>query len=172
MKHILKYSIIALILTSPLPAVVISYSRIAYVDIERVFSDLNLVGNSRTRMQELIDERREEVRAGESEIESLKNRLEAEGDTLSSEELRELEKLIETHQESLREIMSQSREELLAKEEELRLDIMADIYRTVRKLSDWEGFSVIFERDSILYSRDSVEDITERIVDIINEEYK
>jgi len=152
--------------------VIISSSRIVYVDIERVFSSLDIVSESRLRMQELIEERREEVRSGETAVDSLKKRLDAQRETLSEEEADELIRMIDAHERSLREIMEKSREELLSREEELTLNIMGDIYEAVSELTEIEGYSVILEKESVLYSRDTVEDITERIIALINEKHK
>ncbi|NLB35195.1 MAG: OmpH family outer membrane protein [Elusimicrobia bacterium] len=160
------------LLCLPVQAVKITSTRVAYLDIEKVFSSIEVVSLSRQRIQEMIEEVKQEIQSGELAVDSLKNRLEAQRDMLSEEEVDDLCQMIDSHESSLKDIMEQGREELLCKEEELTLDIMKDIYEAVSQLTETEGYSLVLEKKSLLYSQDSVENITERIIAIINEKYK
>ncbi len=156
----------------PASAVRITATRIGYVNIERVFDEIKAVEKSREQIREVMDREREEIESGQQAIDALARRLDTQKETLSESEAEELRDMIQVHREKLDELMEESRDRILDKETELKYRILGAIYETVKQISEEKGFTVVLEEDTVLYSTHSVENITDKVINRLNEEYR
>jgi len=148
--------------------VIISSTRIAYVDIEQVYEELDEIEHYREEIKSLLYSKKEEIEGKEKEILELKKLIEEEMEELSSEEIEEYEYKISGLEEELEKDRVETKRMILFREEELKYEIYGKIYDAVEKIAQNEGYNVILKKDTVLYSEDSVEDITEKIIEKIN----
>ncbi|MFH1414593.1 MAG: OmpH family outer membrane protein [Elusimicrobiota bacterium] len=244
---IIRYGLFCLfILTAvlrPAWSVMITSTRIAYIDIEKVFNEMTEVKNARNEINNLITRRLGNIEEIERAIASVRNKISkdtsvkkaekkaeepekddgliqedaedavpgentvtadketADTETADTEppagdesgeaapdagmpdsssyirqaekipdfEIKELNEILKQKEMDLKELMEQSKKLLKEKEKELKYKIMGKIYDTVNNVAEKKGFTVIMDKEVILFSEESVVDITDEIIRILNE---
>lgn len=200
-------------------AMMVTSSRIAYVNIERVFSEMQGVEDARKKLKDLIEQRKMEIAETEDAIESIRSKMEskrmfadtvvppaerkktepvsvstsaetadvetstgtAENEDLEESretqtpdfmgEIKELEKLLSDKEKDLERLMIESKRLLLRKEEELKHNIMGKIYDTIESVAREKGYTVILDKEVVLFSLESVNDITDEIIRKLDEKH-
>lgn len=161
--------IIFLLFTSSL-AMRITSTRIAYVNVEKVFGEISEIKRARQELKRTLVERKEQVARLEEEIQSIQTRLSEQEEIILPEDKEEFEKMLETKKEELQNLKEESREFISSREEELLQKIMGDIYDAVGEIAQGDDYTVILDRDSVIYSEDDVSDITEEVIKYLNEQ--
>ncbi|MEA3506343.1 MAG: OmpH family outer membrane protein [Elusimicrobiota bacterium] len=156
-------------LVSVLTAMRITSTRIAYVNIEKVFEELSEIKKARQELQRTLEERKEKVARMEEELESIQTRVIEQEEVVLPEDREEFEKMLETKKEELKNLKEESREFVVSREEDLLLKIMGDIYDAVGEIAHVDDYTVILDRDSVIYSEDDISDITEEVIKYLNE---
>ncbi|MDD5246532.1 MAG: OmpH family outer membrane protein [Candidatus Omnitrophica bacterium] len=141
--------------------------KFGYVSIERV-GDAYLKAKEYMKVLEgkeaaytkEIDKKRDEIKAFQDKINMLS---EKERDAKSAE----LEAKIKTFQDFVRQKESDLRKEQVDKTIELSKDIKA----AIDKYSSKENFTMVFDAAALAYQPKNM-DITDKVIDILNKEYK
>ncbi len=156
-------------LYNPVLGMVITPTRIAYVEVEKVFNNLDRVREAREALQELIEDKKEEVEDTERAIEGVAGKIEEQKDSLPEEELKGLEDSLDERREGLRELKIVSQELITDQEKTLRHNIMGQIYDTIEKMADKNDYTIILNKDMILFSVEEQVDLTDKVIKNMNQ---
>lgn len=141
--------------------------KFAYVDLGRIFSEYN-----KTKDYDKVLNDKENVYSQErekkvNEIKQFQDKM----NLLSDKEKETKKQDIETKVKSLQDFDRQKQTDLRKEQDERMKEILKDIEEAVRKYSKEIGFSLVFN-DRVLVYQDKSLDITDRIIEILNKEYK
>lgn len=156
---------------------------VGYVDMEKIFHEYPETKKAMLDYQKEVSKKREDIARLESQLLELKQKkavmentfmeststtnvvsLSTEPDKSGNYEttLSELNSQIEQQNKSLVETKTGAERELIAMEERRSLSILGKIYKTMEKLAEAEGVSVVVDKSSVLYGVPGV-DLTEKL---------
>ncbi|MCM8795135.1 MAG: OmpH family outer membrane protein [Candidatus Omnitrophica bacterium] len=141
--------------------------KLAYVDLSRIFSEYN-----KTKDYDKVLTDKQNVYEGErdkkvSEVKQLQDKMNLLSDKEKEKKKEELEEKIKALQEYDRQKTTDLRKE----QDEKMKEILKDIEEAVRKYAEQEGYSLVFNDRVLVYQSKSL-DITDKIIDILNKQYK
>lgn len=150
-----------------LAGVAYAAEKFAYVDLSRIFSEY---GKTKDYDKGLGDkeglytaERDKKV----SEVKQFQDKM-----NLLSEKEKEAKKAdIETKVKTLQDFDRQKQADLRKEQDEKMKEILKDIEEATKKYSEKEGFTLVFNDRVLVYQNKSL-DITDKILEILNKEYK
>ncbi len=166
---------------SPAETLIITSSRLAYVDIEKVYENLIMVDNARAALENLIEERRAEVEELQNNIDELRAAIEFpdEKEIVPEDETEEPRDLLESGEDPEEMIAEKEKElgnlretsvlEIQQKNQSLRSSIMSEIYDTIEQLAAREGYTAVLDGNIVFCTGDAVTDITAEVIEILNE---
>lgn len=141
--------------------------KFAYVDLSRIFADYN-----KTKDYDKVLTEKESAYSLErdkkvNDIKGLQDKL----NLLSDKEKEAKRPDLETKVKNLQEYDRQKQTDLRKDQDEKMKEILKDIEETVKKYSEKEGYTFIFN-DRVLVYQDKKYDITGKIVELLNKGYK
>ena len=150
-----------------LAGVAYAAEKFAYVDLSRIFSEY---GKTKDYDKTLGDkesfytaERDKKV----SEVKQFQDKM-----NLLSEKEKEAKKAdLETKVKTLQDFDRQKQADLRKEQDEKMKEILKDIEEATKKYSEKEGFTLVFNDRVLVYQNKSL-DITDKILEILNKEYK
>jgi len=173
LKNITKFiSIIILCGSLDVSAVMISSVKIAYVDVEEVFNSLIKVQETRRSLGKLMEEKKNQIQETEEAIQAVKNKIELQREQLPPSEVEEFARLLQQKEEDLKELIADSKELISGKEKESKYEILGEIYDMIDEIASREGYTVILEKEAVLFSKESTVDITEDVIARMNKKYE
>jgi Skp family chaperone for outer membrane proteins len=235
-----KLSLVIILLLSAVTAfsMMISSTKMAYVNIEKIYKEISQVEKARAELSSLIDEKKSEIEETERAIASVRNKvLNAEATAVSSQmpvsvpvqeqaqeesldstssqavevstgveeapaaaveqkesvedkniieaqpivdkpvaapripdfEIESFKAILAQKEKELKALMGDHKNYILKKEKEFEYRILGQIYDAVKKIALAKGYNVIVEKEVILYSEESVVDITDDVIRSLNE---
>ncbi len=248
----IKLAVITLlILAFSINAMMVTSARMAYVDVERVFDEINEIKLARKKMKSLIDEKKRAIEDTEHAIASVRNKISGgitvpvqvseqkpaeslednsedstkqedqvidekeesskQADELSVSEkeenvsedeviyemdknvlkepevskekeqkkivlppfeIEEMNKMLNKKEEELKNLMETSKKLIEGKGKEFKYKIFSKIYEAIKNIADNNDYTVIVDKEMILFAKKSVIDITDEVIRSLNEEYK
>ncbi|MFC2061248.1 OmpH family outer membrane protein [Elusimicrobiota bacterium] len=167
-----KIKLITLILVAGVTvsahSLMITSTKIAYVNIEEIFTKMKKVNMAKKNLKDFIQERKTRIEETEKAIASVERRIS--GEDMPPEEVEEFTKMLVDKKAELKELMEESKRVISVREDEFKYEIMGDIYNKVREIAEIQGYTVILEKEVILFSMDSVTDITDEVLRGLNGE--
>lgn len=150
-----------------LMSVVMAAEKFAYIDLSRTFNEYLKTQDYDKNLSDkeglFTSERDKKV----NEIKSLQEKMNLVGDKEKAAKKLELETKIKSLQD-----FERAKETDLRKEQDERMkEILKDIEEAVKKCAQKEGFTMVFN-DRVLVYQDKTMDITSKIVEILNKDYK
>ena len=141
--------------------------KFAYIDLSRTFSEYN-----KTKEYDKGLSAKENVYTAErdkkvSEIKQLQDKM----NLLSDKEKEAKKSDLEAKVNAFREFDSQKQMDLRKEQDEKMKEILKDIEEAVKKYSEKEGFTLVFNDRVLIYQNKSL-DITDKIIEIVNKGYK
>jgi len=166
-------------------AVMLSSERIAYVDVQKVFDEYKGTKEATRKLSEAMRIKREELILAENEIREMEKRIEmvqqetgqealtglvAGGEITESTGAVKLSPLevLGRKKEKIENMVRDTEETLLLKEDEIRQQILGQIYDVIREIAEEEGYSIVLSRDDVLYVEKSSVDLTDRVIKKLN----
>ncbi|MGM0441168.1 MAG: OmpH family outer membrane protein [Elusimicrobiota bacterium] len=147
-------------------------SRVAYVKVEKVFNELKRVHKAKDSLQNLIDDKKDKIEETEDAIEDVTKKLDNQNDELSEEEIENFEKSLDEKREDLKKLKLDSKKIIEEEEEKLRHNIMGEIYDTIKRVAEESDYTVILNKDMVLFSVDKQVDITDKIIREMDKNYE
>lgn len=141
--------------------------KIGFVDFEKVF---NSYTRTRDENQKLQRAKEEKEKSAQTMIEEI-NKLKAEAEILSDDSKRKAEKEIMEKLRALRDYTDDSKKELLDERNVLFQKITDEIRQIIAAKGKIEKFSLILD-DKALFYKESALDLTEQIIEIVNDDAK
>ena len=141
--------------------------KFAFVDLSRIFAEYN-----KTKDYDKVLTEKENAYSSErdkkvTDIKGLQDKL----NLLSDKEKEAKRPDLETKVKNLQEYDRQKQTDLRKDQDEKMKEILKDIEETVKKYSEKEGYTFVFN-DRVLVYQDKKYDITDKIVGLLNKGYK
>ena len=141
--------------------------KIGFVDFEKVFNNYKRTRDENQTLQRIKEEKE---KAAQTMIEEI-NKLKAEAEILSDDAKRKAEKEIMEKLRALRDYTDDSKKELLDERNVLFQKITDEIRQIIAAKGKIEKFSLILD-DKALFYKESALDLTEQIIQIVNDDTK
>ncbi len=147
------------------------YKGMPYINLEKVFQEYQKKGDIELMLEE-------ETEVGRGKLEEMRQKLETLNREYAAQELLLTEAARNERQQEItqkitaievfrQEITNQIQE----KQNQYTQEILQDIINKIEKVSEKEGYTYVFDKAALLYAVPS-QDITERIITELNEEYE
>ena len=145
--------------------------KIGFIDIQRAISDSNAGKRAKERFQAQVKKAEAELLKEKTELERLKADLDKKGPLMKEEERRNLEVDLQRRYVNYQRTMTDQQQELRQKEGALTGDILKELERIVNEIGKSEKFTLILERNQILYSDQGI-DVTNKVIEVFNSRNK
>jgi Skp family chaperone for outer membrane proteins len=141
--------------------------KFAYVDLSRIFSEF---GKTKDYDKALSDKESAYGKEREKKVNEVKQ-FQDKMNLLSDKEKETKKTDMETKVKALQDFDRQNQTDLRKEQDEKMKEILKDIEDTVKKYSEKEGYTFVFN-DRVLVYQNKTYDITDKIVDLLNKGYK
>jgi outer membrane protein len=145
--------------------------KIGFVDVQRAITESNAGKRAKERFQAQVKKAEADLLKEKNELERLKSDLDKKGPLLKDEEKRNLEGDLQRRFVNYQRGMQDLQQELRQKENEMTGDILRELEKIVSEVGKAEKFTLILERNQILYSDQGI-DITNRVIEVYNSRSK
>lgn len=181
----------------PAPGVVITSQKMAYVDMEKVYENLIVVHQARAELENLIQQKKEEVKELEKNVEDLRKdiaRIKKEEPTNTDEveesrisgnadenvqnietpdvpetRLGELKNSLDEKKTRLQELKELAEKNIRETEQSYRRRIMSKIYDVLENIAQKEEYTAVLDGEVIFFTGEDVVDITNKVIEELNE---
>lgn len=141
--------------------------KFAYVDLSRIFSEYNKTKTYDTGLgeKEKVYTKDREKKVGE--IKAFQDKM----DLLSDKEKEEKKAELESRIKGLQEFDREKQTDLRKEQDEKMKEILKDIEDAVKQYSEKQGYTMVFNDRVLVYQTKNL-DITDKIIEILNDQYK
>lgn len=141
--------------------------KFSYVDLSRIFAEYNKTKDYDKVLTEKENSYSSERDKKVNDIKGLQDKL----NLLSDKEKEAKRPDLETKVKNLQEYDRQKQTDLRKDQDEKMKEILKDIEETVKKYSEKEGYTFVFN-DRVLVYQDKKYEVTDKIVELLNKSYK
>lgn len=145
--------------------------KIGFIDIQRAISESLAGKRAKERFQSHVKKAESDLLKEKQELERLKSDLDKKGALLKEEERRNLESDLQRRYVNYQRTMQDQQQLLRQKEGEMTSDILKELEGIVNEVGKSEKFTLILERNQILYSDQGI-DITNKVIERYNSRSK
>lgn len=140
--------------------------KIGYIDLSRVFDEYNRTKEEDSLLEKKSIEKEAQREKIVNEIRKIKEELELASDKLKPEKQRILDEKIK----ALQDYDRTTREDLRKERDEIIKEILKEIDEVIQELGKSGGYTIILNERVLLY-RDNTLDLTQIVINILNERY-
>ncbi len=137
--------------------------RLAYVDIQRALNLCRAGKDAKGDFRGRIERLQSQLEGQQSEVERLKDELQKKGALMQPDQRQNLEDEYTRKLRQFEDNYKNSRDELQQKDSEITGAIVRDLATVVRQVSQKDGYTMVFEKGSLLWAIPSI-DITDEVV--------
>ena len=137
--------------------------RVAYVDIQRALNICRAGKEAKVDFRGRIERLQSQLEGQQSEVEQLKDELQKKGPLMQPDQRQNLEDEYARKLRQFEENYKNSRDDLQQKDSQITGAIVRDLATVVRQVSQKEGYTMVFEKGSLLWAIPSI-DITDEVV--------
>jgi outer membrane protein len=137
--------------------------RLAYVDIQRALNLCRAGKDAKVDFRGRIERLQSQLEGQQSEVERLKDELQKKGALMQPDQRQNLEDEYTRKLRQFEDNYKNSRDELQQKDSEITGAIVRDLATVVRQVSQKDGYTMVFEKGSLLWAIPSI-DITDEVV--------
>ena len=141
--------------------------KFAYVDLSRAFSEYNKTKDYDKVLSDKENSYSQDREKKVNEVKQFQDKMNLLGD--KEKETKKAE--METKVKALQEYDRQKQTDLRKEQDEKMKEILKDIEDTVKKYSEKEGYTFVFNNRVLVYENKSF-DITDKVVELLNKSYK
>ena len=145
--------------------------KIGFIDIQRAISESQAGKRAKQNFQVEVKKAENDLLKAKQELERLKSDLDKKGPLLKEEERRNLEADLQRRYVNYQRSMQDQQQSLRQKEGQMTSDILKDLEKIVDEVGKTEKFTLILERNQILYSDQGI-DITNKVIEVYNSRSK
>lgn len=146
------------------PAAAQSPAKVGIVDVQQVLNLSKKGQTARSKLQADAVAKQKEIDAREDELKKLQAELEKQGAVLSDAAKREKEESLRRKLRDYRRMAEDANRDLAKREGELIGELRKEIDGIVRDLGRERGFTLIFEKQLVVYGSESA-DLTKEVID-------
>lgn len=159
---------LALLITGALQAAEMKFG---VVDIQRILDTVDEGKRAKVDFEKAMQTRKAELEKRKAEVDKLKQNFEKQKMILSAQALEEKQKDLAAKDEDLRQYFVTINTEMQKKESQLIGEIGKKIKDVVEKFGKEQGYSFIWEKQSLFFFKDASE-ITPQVIETYNKTYK
>ena len=141
--------------------------KIGFIDIQRAISESTAGKRAKDKFQSQVKKAEADLLKEKQELERLKSDLDKKGPLMKEEERRNLEADLQRRYVTYQRTMGDQQQELRQREGALTADILKDLEKIVNEVGKSEKFTLILERNQILYSDQGI-DVTNKVIELFN----
>jgi len=145
--------------------------KIGFIDIQRAISESTAGKRAKDKFQSQVKKAEADLLKEKQELERLKGDLDKKGPLMKEEERRNLEADLQRRYVNYQRTMGDQQQELRQREGALTADILKDLEKIVNEVGKSEKFTLILERNQILYSDQGI-DVTNKVIELFNSRNK
>jgi outer membrane protein len=168
MRGFITVFAVFLALSIPAGAFAADNGKLGYVDIQKVLNLSNAGKDAKIELTAKVKKHQDEINRKQEELKKLKDVLEKQGSILSESAKSAKERDYQQALKDIQRMQKDAQEDLQAKDEELTRNILTDIEKVVQDYGKKNNFNFIFIRnDSMIYADDK-DDLTDKILLLLN----
>jgi len=167
MKKIIFASMALCLCTLFLTAGVFAADKFAYVDLSRLFSEYGKTKDYDKTLSEKQNAYRSDIDKKTNEVKQYQDKM----NLLSDKEKETKKGEFETKVKGLQDFERQKLTDLRKEQDDRMKEIFKDIEDAVKQYAQKEGYTLVFNDRVFVYQTKSM-DITDKVVDILNKNYK
>jgi outer membrane protein len=137
--------------------------KLAYVDIQRALNECRAGRQAKTDFRGRIERLQSQLEHEQEQVESLKRQLEEKGALMQPDQRQNLEDEYSKKLRQFQDDYKNSRDELQQKDNELTGEIVRDLATIVRQIGEKNGYTMVLEKGTLLWSIPSI-DITDEVI--------
>lgn len=141
--------------------------KVAYVDVQRALNECDAGKKAKAEFHSRISGLEQRLQRQQREVQALKDELEKKGMLMKDDERRNLEDEYGRKARDFDRAYKDSREDLQKRDNEITGAIVSDIARVIRSLGEKDGYTMVFEKGSILWGTPAI-DITDQVIRAYN----
>jgi outer membrane protein len=141
------------------------------VDLERVLKNSVPGKSAQADLKKQKDKMKTDLKQKGAEIEQLRRRLEREARVMSKEVRVEKEREARIKLNDFKRLQMRYRSDLQKLEKELIGQLKVDVFTLANEIGKKEGYLLIISKTVVLYSRESIDDLTGKIIKRLNKKY-
>jgi outer membrane protein len=149
----------------------LTVAKIGVIDMQGVIETSNQGMAAQAQIKKQKDKMERDLKQKGAEIEQIRQRLEREARVMSKEAREEKEREARIKINNFKIIQKRYRTELQNLEKKLNERLKDDVFDLVNDLGKKEGYLLIFSKNVVLYSGESVDDLTGKIIKRLNKKY-
>lgn len=144
--------------------------KVAVIDVERILIESERGKSALEELEALQNEKREQGRAMQQEIEDLRSQLNEGRLSLAQERLTQLQKQVEDKVIALQRFQDDANRELTEKRDQVLSQIERSIFPVINEIGEEAGYTLIFNKynSGLVYASDAV-DITDQVIERYNQ---
>jgi outer membrane protein len=147
----------------PVSAPAADTAKFGAIDIQKVLNESEAGKKAKSDLESMIKSKQSTIDEKGKAIEKLKSELEKQSSILSGDARKNKEDTLEKMVREYQHLVQDSQAELKKKESELTDGILKEIRDLVDKIGEEEGYTIIFEKGTVLYSNKGI-DVTESVL--------
>ena len=137
--------------------------KVAYVDIQRALNECNAGKKARTTIRAAAERAQAKLKKEQAGVQALKDELDKKGMLMAPDQRQHLADQLTAKMRDFRDDVQNARAELQQKDNELTGAIVSDLATVVRQLGEKDGYTVVMEKNSLLWAVPSA-DITDQVI--------
>ena len=146
--------------------------KLGVVDTQRVFENFTKAQEANDILKNAQDKLTNQLRGIQQEIDTMIERLEKQKLFLDAPETQALEAEIGLKRQLLQQELDNGQEAIMAKREELLAPLTQEIEGLLLQVGESEGYSLILEKRLVTLYVDPKYDLTERVLQLLNDAYE
>lgn len=142
-------------------------TKLAYVDLSKIFENYNKTKDYDKLLTDQQDVYEKERQKKVEEIKQMENKI----NLLADKEKENQKKLMEDKIKALRDFDQTKQADLRKQQDEKMREILKDIEQAIRQYAESQGYDLVFNDRVLVYQKKTL-DITDKIIEILNKNYK
>ncbi len=137
--------------------------KLAYVDVQRALNECDAGKRAKADFQGQVQALENKLQRQQSQVQSLKDELEKKGMLMNPDQRQSLQDQYVAKAKDFDRNYKDARDELQRKDNEITAKIVHDLAQVIRSLGERSGYTMVFEKGSILWGASSI-DITDQVI--------
>lgn len=138
-------------------------TKIAYVDIQRALNECTAGKKAAATIRSEAEQAQARLKREQAGVQALKDELDKKGMLMAPDQRQRLADQLTAKMRSFRDDVQNARAELQQRDHELTGAIVADLATVVRQLGEKNGYTLVMEKNSLLWAVPS-DDITNQVI--------
>ncbi|HVA81293.1 MAG TPA: OmpH family outer membrane protein [Candidatus Binataceae bacterium] len=137
--------------------------KLAYVDVQRALNECDAGKRAKADFQSHVQALESKLEHQQSEVQSLKDEIQKKGMLMNPDQRTSLQDQYVAKAKDFDRQYKDARDELQRKDHEITSKIVHDLAQIIRSLGERGGYTLVFEKGSILWGAPSI-DITDQVI--------